>query len=220
MVGASQALARRPGVPAVGGRVVVLTADEAIPQWVTAWCRRTHRDPEVRRMRHAPGQQLVPWVVEHVRAVAGLTGEVVLLIRPDLTCGRPACVAVAVRDLDAEADVLAHAAQVAAESAAYLIVMHAVPWSFGERSVGLDAALEHGRLVVAAAAHRVATAEPGVPVVPNLIRAHPHEAVGEGVHADLLVLGGPRRGGAGPGLVIRSALQHAPCPVLLVPRGS
>lgn len=199
--------------------MVVLSAAEKVPQWVVAWCRRTHRDLQVRRMHGALGPQDVPWGVEHVHAVAGLAGDVVLVIRPDLAGGRPACVAVAVRDLDAEAAVLAHAAQVAAESAEYLIVMHAVPWSFGERSVGLAAALDHGRLLVTEAAERVTAAAPGVQVVPRLVRAHPHEAVGEALDADLLVLGGPRPGGAGPGLVIRSALQHAPCPVLLVPRG-
>jgi nucleotide-binding universal stress UspA family protein len=44
--------------------------------------------------------------------------------------------------------------------------------------------------------------------------------VGERLDADLVVLGGPRPGTDGAlGLVALSALHHAPCPVLLVPRG-
>jgi nucleotide-binding universal stress UspA family protein len=51
------------------------------------------------------------------------------------------------------------------------------------------------------------------------LRVRPHELVGEGLDADLLVLGGPRhRIPARVGLVGCSAVQHAPCPVLLAAR--
>ena len=58
-----------------------------------------------------------------------------------------------------------------------------------------------------------------MPTEVALIRAWPHEIVGELLDADLLVLGGPRSESNGQiGLVAASALRHAPCAVLLAPR--
>jgi nucleotide-binding universal stress UspA family protein len=55
-----------------------------------------------------------------------------------------------------------------------------------------------------------------------LVRAWPHEILGERLDADLLVLGGPRAGSNDRvglvGLVAASAVRHAPCAVLLAPR--
>jgi nucleotide-binding universal stress UspA family protein len=52
-----------------------------------------------------------------------------------------------------------------------------------------------------------------------LARVRPHELVGEELDADLLVVGGPRADVPDRlGLVARSALHHAPCAVLLIPR--
>jgi nucleotide-binding universal stress UspA family protein len=91
--------------------------------------------------------------------------------------------------------------------------------SFAERSIGLAAALEHARRLLDAAARRLATESPDVRVMTRLCRAHPHELVGEDLDTGLLVVGGPRRGGVDDlGLVARSALHHATCPVLVVPR--
>lgn len=206
-----------PAVASRGGHVVVLTAD-GIPRWVRDWCRRTHRELRVDRTSPDVGHPEGPGGVEHVRAVAGLAGEVVLVVWSDRVGDRPTSVCAALCDIEEEADVLRDAAEIAAESGACLTVLHAVPQSFGERSVGLDDAVDDGRRMVAAAAERLAGQVPGARVVPRLVRAHPHEVVGETLDADLLVLGGPRPGGAGRGLVLGSALQHAPCPVLLVPR--
>lgn len=59
-----------------------------------------------------------------------------------------------------------------------------------------------------------------VDVVTRLARVHPHELVGEDLDTGLLVLGGPRRDVVDDdlGLVARSALHHATCPLLIVPR--
>jgi nucleotide-binding universal stress UspA family protein len=58
-----------------------------------------------------------------------------------------------------------------------------------------------------------------VGVTVQLVRALPHEIVGESLDADLLVLGGHRPVTDGMlGLVALSALHHAPCSVLLVAR--
>jgi nucleotide-binding universal stress UspA family protein len=100
-----------------------------------------------------------------------------------------------------------------------VVPVHCVPLSFGERSVGLTDALARGHDVLDTAVAQLATDAPEVTVVPRLLRMHPHELVGEGLDADLLVLGGPRhRIPARVGLVGGSAVQHAPCPVLLAPR--
>ena len=132
----------------------------------------------------------------------------------------------AVRRLPDDALVVADAAACAALLNGRLTIVHAVPRSFAERSVGLDGAVAHGRRLLDAAASRAAAHEPGVVVDCELLRVRPYELVGEALHADLLVVGGPRaaRHGGGrpagsePGLVAHSALYHAPCPVLLTPR--
>jgi nucleotide-binding universal stress UspA family protein len=106
--------------------------------------------------------------------------------------------------------------------------VHAVPCSFGERSVDLAGAVAHGRRLLDAAAAHAEALRAGL--VPNtqLLRVRPHELVGEALDADLLVVGGPRTGPrtdhpgsvqpGGLSLVAHSALHHAPCPVLLTPR--
>lgn len=142
---------------------------------------------------------------------------VVLVARPDADRAGPLRVVAAVRDLPAELPVLAEAADVAAELGAELVIAHAVPLSFGEHSVGMDAALDRGRRTLEAAAARVAELAPELAVSTSLTRRWAHELLGEGLDADIVVLGG-RRAGAGLGLVSRSAVRHAPCPVLLVPR--
>jgi hypothetical protein len=94
-----------------------------------------------------------------------------------------------------------------------------VPLSVGERTIGLRSALEHGQRLLGTAADRLATEIPGLKVAPQLLRAHAHELVGDGLEpicassADPAVPA-PRR----LDLVVRTALQHAACPILLVPR--
>ena len=92
-----------------------------------------------------------------------------------------------------------------------------MPLSFGERSVGLHAAIEHGRRVLESGVERLGIEAPELVVIPQLRRQHPHELVGEELDADLLVLGGPRpRTPARLGLIDSSAVQHAPCPILFL----
>jgi nucleotide-binding universal stress UspA family protein len=200
-------------LPAASGLLVVVADDAgtAAPPWVGDWCRSRGREI----LRH-PGRG--PAAAEGAAAF----GARVLVLRPEpREAGTgPARVVAALRDLPDDALVVADAAEAAARLDAGLTVLHAVPRSFGERSVGLDGTLAHGTRLLAAAAGQVAVHGPRPPVEVRLLRMRPHELVGEALDADLLVLGGPRPGRGGLGLVARSALHHAPCPVLLTPRSA
>jgi nucleotide-binding universal stress UspA family protein len=184
------------------------------PDWAVRWSGRAGWDlwwhPE-----SGPG----------TAAAAARLDTRVLVLRPWTDqagrAGRRARVVAALQDLPDDAPVVADAAACAAAAGAALTLVHAVPRSFAERSVGLDGAVAHGRRLLDAAATRAARHEPGLPVDCELLRVRPHELVGEALDADLLVVGGPRRDRLAPtppGLVAHSALHHAPCPVLLVPR--
>jgi nucleotide-binding universal stress UspA family protein len=140
----------------------------------------------------------------------------VLVARPDAERAGPPRVLAAVRELPGDLAVLDEAADVAAELDAELVIAHAVPLSFGEHSVGLDAAVDRGRGMLDVARRRVAHHAPQLRVSTSLTRRWAHELLGEDVDADLVVLGG--RGAAELGLVARTAVRHAPCPVLVVPR--
>jgi nucleotide-binding universal stress UspA family protein len=201
--------------PGSGGR-------DRAPDWVLRWVRRV-------------GWQL-RWHAEAgpgaaAAAAAAMLDARVLLLRPTEageppSAGRPEHllhVVAALRDMPDDAPVMADAAACAAHAGAALTLVHAVPRSFGERSVGLDGAVAHGRRLLDTAVRQVAAREPTLSVDCALLRVRPYELVGEALDADLLVVGGPRAdrrppGRLGPGLVAHSALHHAPCPVLLVPR--
>jgi nucleotide-binding universal stress UspA family protein len=133
--------------------------------------------------------------------------------------GRPPRVVAALRGLPDDAPVVADAAACAARMGGALTLVHAVPRSFAERSVGLAAALALGRRLLDAATEQAVACAPGVSVDCRLPRVRPHELVGEALDADLLVVGGSRPLRPEPGLVAQSALHHAPCPVLVVERG-
>ena len=138
--------------------------------------------------------------------------------RPSARTG-PSQVVAAVGDLPDDDRVLVEASSAAGHLGAQLILTHVVPLSFGERSVGLDQAIEHGHRVLESGVERLGIEAPELVVIPQLRRQHPHELVGEELDADLLVLGGPRpRTPARLGLIDSSAVQHAPCPVLFAPR--
>jgi nucleotide-binding universal stress UspA family protein len=177
----------------------------AVPRWVERWCDRSGRPVAAR-----PADAI---------AVASAVGDSVLLPGvepPAASCPR---VVAAVRGLPDDASVLVDAIDAAAHLDGRLVVLHGVPLSFGERSVGRDEALVRGRHLLAEARALVDGAGTGVAVEVGLVRAWPHELVGELLDADLLVLGGPRAGYTGRfGLVTGSALRHAPCSVLLAPR--
>jgi hypothetical protein len=197
--------------------VVVARGEDRVPQWALRWCSRSGRDMRLRR--EAAQHVIGPHAPPRPDVVAGLAGELVLVVRPSPdNAGAPRVVA-AVRNLPDDWPVAATAAEWAAVLDARMLIVHAVPRSFAERSVGLEAAVEHGRRTLAEAATMVARIAPDISVDTRLMRVHPHEAVGECLEADLLVVGGPRlRVPAELGLVSRSALFHAPCPILFVPR--
>jgi nucleotide-binding universal stress UspA family protein len=154
-----------------------------------------------------------------IAEAAGTGATVLALSEPDSARPGPRRVIVAVQDLPDDAQALADAAAAAAYMDAHLVVAHGVPTSFGERSIGLDTAVEQAGSLLDAAVQQASAAVSGLTVEPWLARVQPHELVGEGLDADLLVVGGPRAGPAAElGLVARSALHHAPCAVLLTPR--
>ncbi|MFC4944933.1 universal stress protein [Pseudonocardia sp. GCM10023141] len=186
---------RRSGAGTVPAAVVVETA--APPDWVPRWCRATGRSLWVR------SQQLAP-----VHALALARAEPLHARSPLVVAGL----------LGVDDDLLSVAAEVATQLGGPLVLAHGVPRSFGERSVGIDTALEQGERLLATARRRLQLRHPGLPVETRLLRMWPHELVGGGIDADLLVLG---RSPSSPpdrfGLVISNALHHAPASVLLVP---
>jgi nucleotide-binding universal stress UspA family protein len=99
-----------------------------------------------------------------------------------------------------------------------LVLAHGLPVSFAERSVGLRSALEHARRMLDTAARGLVDSTPDVDVLTRLVRVHAHELVGENLAGGLLVIGGPHHGPDGLGPATRSALHHATCPLLIVPR--
>ena len=194
-------------------RQAVVVLGPPAPDWLQDWCRQTGRALQAR-----------PDI--SVGSVAPLTpdappddylaGRTVWIARqvPERS---PRRIVTAIRRLPDDGDVLAEAVAASDYLDASLTIAHAVPLSFAERSVGLDSALAEGRRLLVAAADAAATTLPRARIDYVLVRSRPHELVGETLDADLLVLGGPgkcRRGG--PGMVRRSALWHAPCPLLLV----
>ena len=187
---------RRPGI-------VVDAA--SVPAWVLRWSERSGRT-----VRTRPAE---------ATADAARTGDSVLVLRaPTLALERPRIVA-ALGGLPEDAAVLADALDAALHLDGGLTVVHGVPVSFGERSVGLDEALRRGEDLLHDARALVDAAAVRVPVGTRLVRAWPHELVGELLDADLLVIGGPHTGTeGGVGLITATAVRHAPCAVLLTPR--
>jgi nucleotide-binding universal stress UspA family protein len=164
----------------------------------------------------APGHQLAP--ARLIGAIAPLTGGPVLMGPAGSTDTAPRQVTATLHDLPDDGPVLAAAVDTARYLGRPLVIVHGLPVSFAERSVGLGHALEHGRRLLDAAARQLRTDTPDLSVVTRLVRAHPHELVGE-LATGLLVIGGPRRhlpDDLGP--VACTAVQHATCPVLIVPR--
>jgi nucleotide-binding universal stress UspA family protein len=200
-------------------RLVVVSQAPDLPTWVREWCRRAGRKLCVHRVpTTVPGHRPSP--VHLIVELAALTTDPVLVVQPGPVGTGAAEVTAALHDLPDDAPVLAEAADTARHLGAPLVLTHGLPVSFAERSVGLPPALDHARRLLDAAARRLVADAPGVHVATRLVRAHPHELVGEDLDTGLLVIGGPRRGCGDDdlGLVARSALHHAPCPVLIVPR--
>ena len=194
-----------------------------IPEWATRWARSSGW--ELRRYTNGgPG----------AAAAAAGPGVRALLLRPGTPASarqeqkrRPHVVA-AVAAMPDDGAVVADAVEFAEAVGAALTFVHAVPCSFGERSVDLAGAVARGQHLLDTAACAAEALSAGLSPATQLLRVRPYELVGEALDADLLVIGGPRtvrptdhRGSVQPGglgLVAHSALHHAPCPVLLTPR--
>ena len=200
------------------GRLVVVGAAPYPPPWVRAWCREAGWRLDARPLpTPVPGRRPVP--VPLIADIAELAADPVLVLPPGAAADRLPDVTAALHGLPDDAAVLAAAADAARHLGVRVVLTHGLPLSFAERSVGLPSALDHARLLLVAAVRRLAAEAPGVPVTTQLVRAHPHELVGEDLDTGLLVVGGPRRDELdGLGLVARSALHHAACPTLIVPR--
>ena len=195
--------------------VVVLTGAEP-PAWLSHWCRETGRRP---RAAPAPAGRFGTGRMHPAELAASNArlGSAVLLPRTPRCRTDAQRVAVGVKTLPDDGKAVVAAAQCATAMNADLVVLHAVPTSFAERSVGLGAALDRGHALLAHATRVAHRAAPEVGVTVQLMRALPHEIVGESLEADLLVLGGHRPVTDGAlGLVALSALHHTPCSVLLV----
>ncbi|MFC5951967.1 universal stress protein [Pseudonocardia lutea] len=198
--------------PAGLGRMTVLLAEDGdapvpgLPAWVRDWAVGAGAATE-----DASGSAPDVAVSRVFRTHRGA----VLLLRRD-PAGPPRRIVAAVQEHEADRPVVAAAASAATACRAGLRIVHAVPRSFGERSVGLAEAVERGHRLVASVG---GAEELGVTVRRDLVRAWPHEILDETLDADLLVVGGPRPNGpAELGLTARAAVVHAQCSVLVVPR--
>lgn len=208
----------RPSLVDRADRLVVVGDTSSLPDWVRDWCRRTarelHKHPTQVR---TPGHQPAP--AHLVAAITAWAADPVLVIPLDAAGAEVRHVTAALHDLPDDAPVLVAAADTARCVGGPLVLTHGLPISFAERSVGLRSALAEARSMLDEAAGRLAADSPDLTIETRLVRAHPHELVGADLDTGLLVIGGPRRRVPDDlGLVARTALDHATCPVLIVPR--
>jgi nucleotide-binding universal stress UspA family protein len=198
--------------------LVVVTDTPDLPGWVRDWSRRAGRELRVHTTPvRAPGHGPTPPGL--LAAISAWATDPVLVVPAGSADNLLRQVTAALHDLPDDEPVLAAAADTARRVGGPLVLTHALPVSFAEHSVGLRSALAHAHHVLDASARRLAAENPEVTVEPRLLRAHPHELVGENLDTGLLVIGGPRRGFTDDlGLVARAALNHAACPILIVPR--
>ena len=199
--------------------------DSPLPDWVSGWCAYAGlglvRRPTLPSSAAiwCPGAARDWEVVVADVAAATAAGGAVLINRPPVPRAGPARVVAAVQRAVDDRSVCADAAACAGQLSGSLVLLHCVPVSFAERSVGLDAAVSRGHTELANSLRTLSAAEPAVCASTRLVRAYPHELVSEELDADLLVVGGSRVGlSGGLGLVALSVVRHARCPVLVVPR--
>ena len=197
------ALRRRLSTPPRG----LVVAGLAVPDWAARWCA-----DQGRRVSAHPLDAV---------AVASRVGDSVLVPQDQtLLVDRPRIVA-AVRALPDDAAVLDEAVEAAEHLRGSLLVLHGVPLSFGERTIGLAEALRRGQELLEQARALTRARRSDLAVETALVRAWAHELVGEQLDADLLVIGGARTATTGGvGLVAATAVHHAPCAVILAPRPS
>jgi nucleotide-binding universal stress UspA family protein len=229
----ASAVARASGSSGVTRMVVIERPGGSLPGWLPR--RRAGATLSVARHPTLPSASAVwcpgateAWrqvVVDVARTTA--SGGAVLLNLPTSRATSMPRVIAAVQSADDDLGVCVEAARCAAALSADVVLLHCVPVSFAERSVGLDAAVDRGGTVLRdsqrALAGELSTLHPhqgqDVPVSTRLVRTYPHELVSDDLDADLIVVGGSRLGtAAGLGLVALSVVRHAPCPVLVVPR--
>jgi nucleotide-binding universal stress UspA family protein len=191
------------------GRAALVVDAAAAPEWVLRWC-------------HGSGQGVRTGPLggaSHAVAEGARTGESVLVLRAHLSEPSAPRVVAALHSLPTDVAVLADALDAALHLGGSLTLLHAVPVSFGPRSVGLAEALRLGEDLLHDARALVDFASVPVPLFTRLVRMWPHELVGPHLDADLLAVGGPRTGAEGEvGLVAATAVRHAPCPVLVSAR--
>jgi len=215
-------LASRPPRLDRPDRLVVVGDATNLPEWVRDWCHRTGRDLHLHAATvRPPGHRPAP--PHLLAAIARWGADPVLVVPPGATGAAAGAVirhvTAALHDLPDDAPVLAAAADTARHTGSRLVLTHGLPISFAERSVGLRTALDHAQHLLDAAARSLAADTPDLTVETRLVRVHPHELVGENLDTGLLVIGGPRRRIPDDlGLVARTALHHATCPVLIIPR--
>lgn len=203
---------------------VVERPGSTLPEWVGAWRSRAGFEVTRRPTMPGPASELCPgasggWprVIDDV-AYSTAAGRTVLVNHP-LRRASPGPVVASVGNVVDDADALADAVYCAGALGSELVLVHGVPRSFAERSVGVESALRHGHDLLDSALTFVWREGPSVTVSSTMLRAHPHELVSSRLHARLLVVGGARLGSSGRlGAVALGAVQHAPCPVLVVPR--
>jgi len=109
---------------------------------------------------------------------------------------------------DEDASVVAHAADIALDRRCELRVLHAEPDPLTHHPISPE---RDSRAVLAAAEAHVGTLARRPVTVIEMVRAYAHEAVAACTDSDLLVVG---RGASGA--VTKTALHHAPCPVMVV----
>jgi len=208
-------LATRPR--RVDGLVVVSDTPD-LPGWVRDWSRRAGRELRVHTTPvRAPGHGPTPPGL--LAAISAWAADPVLVVPAGSADNLLRQVTAALHDLPDDEPVLAAAADTARQLGGPLVLTHALPVSFAEHSVGLRSALAHAHRVLDVAARLLVAENPDLTVETRLLRTHPHELVGENLDTGLLVIGGPRRRFTDDlGLVARTALNHATCPVLIVPR--
>jgi hypothetical protein len=153
MMNSGAALATRPPCLDRVSRLVVVSETSDLPPWIRGWWRGAGRDLEVHCVpATVPGHRLAP--VHLLSEIAELLADPVLVIQPGSDgTGLPEVIA-ALHDLPDDAPVLAAVADIAQHLGSPVVLIHGLPVSFAERSVGLRPAMQHGRRLLDAAARR------------------------------------------------------------------
>ena len=128
-------------------------------------------------------------------------------------------VVAAIARLPDDEPVLRWAAEFAAGQGDQLVVAHASPGAFGQRSSQRAEAQRAGQALLDQAARTIGDNRLGLPIHTALARVPPHELLAHPLGADLLVMGSdPPGAGQPPAALVRAALHHAPCTVMVTPR--